>query len=353
MQAQAQEPELILNPDTTDELRVNLKADAAVSISPEDGSISVSTEPAAFCPEVPDTSACEDQIDLEIGTFTLNGATSARIVDQGDQVQISYATRGAWACDRSGLPGTTWNRTNRLPSGTVQVNTADLDETLLGQALDVTLACFNGPKQVTLERQLTVNEVDDTPPPESPQSCINAGRVPPANWTREREFLVDSFSFPPQLLPEEKEAWTDVFSLDFPGGGTTARMVLNTREYAVISINTGDFTVFGPLRDSGRWLTQAVDGGFPAGTKDGRLLVSVSQCPGDFTPQSDPGCRGATFDWKKDDGIADTQLCNLQPNTRYYINFSFVRDRAEEDPVWECDSGSSSQCGVLADPVTN
>ena len=336
----AQDPALKLNPETPEARDIAIDAEFPVEISPDTGNVLLFTLPRDAC-SASDTTSCEDLIDLEIQNFQIDGVSGNVTVIQGTDVELEYRSRGSWECDRTGLPDTSWNRSAALPDTVLTVDTSSLE---FDVTFDVRLECRNGPKSLAMVRQLTIDE-PNSPPPETTEACIEAEKIPPGNWSKQTQYLVDGSR---NLVEASK--WADLFLSDFPGGGFEARLVNRPRQYMVVEFNTGDFTdPIGRSVTQGAFDTQPPDGGFPSGVESGTALATISACPGDFTVQEDPGCRATVGDlrWKKDDGLSTNSRCNLAENTRYFLNLAFVQDASASEPVWECNGGTDDDCGLI------
>lgn len=164
-----------------------------------------------------------------------------------------------------------------------------------------------------------------------------AGRMPPEGMTRDTAFLL--FSMAPSLTH------TDVFSSPFPGG-TDDDIEVEEGMYAALRFETGTT----PLGVTGRFAFNAI---FSTEVRNGRKIVTISECAGDFTEQVDPLCRREVFvgsiEWTM--GPGNEPSCNLEQNKTYYINILYTEDDGP-DYRWSCSAwpDGDGRCGNTFNP---
>lgn len=153
-------------------------------------------------------------------------------------------------------------------------------------------------------------------------SCADEGRLPPPGLTHDTTALSDVFN---GTSPNTTLLWEHVFNRPFPDGGT---VFLKTQRDQYISL---EFT------------TVAGEGGTiqivnPQGTANfGLTLLTLSECPGDFTDAVGANCKklflSSTMDYVV--GTGGSWDCELKPDTTYYLNMLHTTD---PDPpfAWEC-----------------
>jgi len=140
--------------------------------------------------------------------------------------------------------------------------------------------------------------------------------------------------------------WSDVWGLDFPAG-QTRRIFLPEDNYASLEFDSGTNGSSGGISFVG---LQA----FGSGSGNGRPLVSISECPGDFSDALNDGnrCRQrqltteGNFQWTRDS--SSTTRCVIEPNTRYFLNITYATNTYP--PVWSC-FGDYDACGNNSNPT--
>ena len=308
---------IILNTQPT-ETEIPLANGTGVSIDPLTGNITATPADPSACSGTVD---CSD-VDVDIITFSVG----PNPVSQAGTINLNWSSRGAWSCTGSGLPGTTWDGAGKLPDGSQSVSAAPL---AVG-SYDVVLTCSNGPVTDQETRTIVVN----TDP--GPTACVQEGRVPPVGLTRDTSIILGSGR---QTLTYE-----DVFSSDFPGG-TDVNIEIERDQYAALQFNTGNT----PIGETGALDFNAI---FSSQILSGRKIVTISECPGDFTAQADPGCDQNIFvggiNWR----MGGAQDCNLDQNTTYYINILYTND-SQPPSNWFCTAHAPSgigRCGNTFNP---
>jgi len=308
------QPKIILQ-TTPGPTEIPLQAASNVIIDPLTGDITAIPDDPEACTGT-GTGACDAQVDVI--SFNVNPST----VSQGQTFVASFNQRGAWECERTGLPGTTWDSTWATP-GTGQFSV------IVGSAVDpatytLTLTCRNGTSGGaaidSLSRSLVVNASSGGG---TPQFCLDQGRVPPSAWTQELNADASAQS-------KVTQTWISAFGgTGFPfGDGINMR--IRSNRYAAFFFNTGTEGQSGQINFSDL-------GASVINVRQGRAMVSLSACPGDFLPQSGtaalcrlPGVGSAipNFGWRRSTA-APVTACVLPPNAEFYLNVTFITQETE------------------------
>lgn len=164
---------------------------------------------------------------------------------------------------------------------------------------------------------------------------------PPLEMTSGFSFLYGN-SNPTERPFTGTTPWEDTFEMPFPKqSGIAKRLKLTRDHYAVIALDTFDVAATGGQIDTdnpqfNNYLT-------------GSKLVSVSQCPGDFSAQPSPGCRRRLGPVSNLIWSFDTRPfgCQLERDKQYYLNIIFTDDEAP--PIeWLCTvTPDSDECLML------
>lgn len=301
-----------------------------------DGDISATALTGFSCPS--DGPSCED-VEVSLGTADGGEFTvSPNPVEQGNSVTVNWAAVGAWECEGTGLPGTTWNSSNpKDPSGQQSVGTSALDA---NESYPLEITCSNGP--VTDSRTISLAVEEDTGPP-PPQGCEDVpalGDYP--DWAPADSILRGDNTHDP-------EVFADIFNSPFPGTTNTAHFEIRKGRYAAIRFQTPSNL---NATTEGQFNSVAAGQVYPGGDK---RLVSISQCPGVFDPQhvADEDCLKnlnltTPMYWRGPDSSDAAYRCNLQPDTTYYLNIVYSRSEVGDFPPEQatCESGES-HCGSL------
>lgn len=320
----AQSSSILLNND--DNTEIVLQDGTSVQVDPVTGNLTATPLDPQACTG---TANCDD-VQVDITSF--NASPSS--VSQGGNVNFSWNSRGAWDCTGTGLTGTTWNGTGKLPQGNQSVSTASLapDDYIAD------LECLNGP--VTDTRQVSFTVV--TGGGGGPQNCIDEGRVPPAGLTQDTTALSNIFN---QNLSDPTRTWSDVFGDPFPDSGSP---YWKTQRDQYISL---EFTTAGvPTGSSGRFELNNPQSSF----NFGQTLVTFSQCPGDFLDQADSDCKklitNGGINWQVTTASGLFNTCELEPNTTYYLN-ALHTTNSQPPFQWQCDvppgTARPADCGDL------
>lgn len=305
------------------------------------GDISATAVSGFSCPT--GGASCDDvRVSLDTGnggSFTL----TPNPVELGRSVTINWKGIGAWQCEGSGLPGTTWDGENpKQPTGQQSVKT---DGLVAGNSYPVELTCSNGP--VSDVRTISLAIEEDTGP-EAPVGCEEVGELGDfADWAPASSILRNDSTHDP-------EVFADIFNEPFPGTTNTAHMEIRKGRYASIQFTTPSMT----SSDSGQFNSEAAGQIYPGGD---RRLVAISRCPGVFNPPDleDEDCiksLGITqgFYWFGPDHPDDAFRCTLQSNTTYYLNILYSQSAVGTYPPKqaECESGETV-CGSLLYHTSN
>ena len=282
-----------------------------------------------------DPAACTGSGDCDAQVATLGFVLNPSTIEQGQTFTATFNQRGAWECERTGLAGTSW-----ATSGFVTPFAQHT--TLVGTGVvpgDYTLVytCRNGTASPdatdTLSRILTVEEASGSGG--TPQSCIDEGRLPPSNWTRELSANLDDPT-------RTTRTWIDMFdSTRFPNGDSV-NMRIRPDRYGAFFLDTGTEGQRGFIDFAD--LTANI-----LGVRTVPGLVSMSPCPGDFLPQSGSAARcrltsvgsvAPQFQWTRNSSQA-AFLCLLPPNAEFYLNVTYVSPATEnstnpENFDWQC-----------------
>ncbi len=306
------------------------------------GDISATAQAGFSCPT--GGASCDDvQVSLNSngGSFTLSPTT----VTQGSNVSIQWNGAGAWECQGSGLPGTSWNSVNpKQPSGSQNVGTSALTA---GNSYQVEVTCSNGPVTDSRIRTLTVQE-DTIPDPEGCEDVAELSDFP--DWAEATDALYGSGVVNPST-------WSAVFGDSFPEGGTF-HLQLTKGEYAAMR-----FTTPANLNSLSAGSINSEISSTSSQSGAGPRMISITTCPGVFDPQeiSDSDClaanvgSGESFKWTGPGHQFAFFQCELQPNTTYYLNMLFSDSDAGTLPPEQatCRRTSDTACSLILEPRDN
>lgn len=320
------QPSIILD-TTPEDTEIPLAPGTDVQIDPISGNLFATPADPNACSSTVD---CSD-VQVDITSFTASPST----VNQGQNINFNWDARGGWVCEGSGLPGTTWNASGKLPSSSQAVSTTGLP---LGD-YDAVLTCSNGPVEDQLTRSITVQT--DGSGPGIPQFCFDEGRVPPAGLSRDTAI---GNSGPPFFndLPGTTVLWEQFFGGQFPNTAGTAWRI-GRNQYASLEFSTAGVA-------AGR--RGQIEMNIPQGSnRFGPKVVTISQCPGDFLLQADSSCRrfivNGAIRWSTTTSAPGR--CTLLPNTTYYLNVLHTDEPDPDAPNglrWHCD-GTTQPCTDL------
>lgn len=345
--AMAQSKQLILQTQpepTVIELQGNMQIDG-------DGNINVTPVDPEACTA---TGTCEG-VEVAINSFTINSQASSVTVAQGENLTFRWQTRGAWACDGSGLSGWTGNGKSANNSGGISVSTNSITP---GNYV-ASLNCYNGSVEAASPSTVAIEVTDDEPPPPTtPEGCED--RTLPSTWARKTTGS-NSCSYQYQgshglITTHDCRHFNQVWPFDFDqqeslqrvlGVGTTN----NGRAYIALEFNSGNLD---PSASKKFTVGQPQSSNLDNGPK----LYSISRCPGDFNAaeildEMGPGCIKSSlissFSWGGTDSWSNSNVCALEPNTRYYFNIIYTNSPVGTDPSqivpWpDCASGAG--CGT-------
>ncbi len=309
---------------------IDLLDSSSVTINPMTGDLIAVPVDSAVCSG---SGECDSTVVIE--SFTIDPSS----ITQGGAFRAVFDERGAYECSRTGLPGTNWNAGFQDPDDNV-IN-VNVGSTLATGDYDLVLTCRNGTSNpaalATLTRTIAITEPDST----IPQVCIDEGRLAPSSWQRE-------LNPRPNSPTVEVFTWTQFFGNDFPAGGG-ADMRVRPDRYLALAFNTST------TEPSGR-VGFSDPGGNVLNVSTRPALVTMSACPGDFTPQQDVDCRlvdvgtlASAFRWTR---TAETPFqCELPPDADYYFNVAYVSSATKNNPDpnqldWQCDTANpTNACG--------
>ena len=308
-----------------------------------DGDIAATALSGFSCPT--DGPSCED---VEVSLSANDGgqfAVNPNPVEVGSNVSIDWVGIGAWECEGSGLPGTTWNSNNpKQPAGQQSVNTGALQA---NQSYPLEVVCSNGPVTASRTISLLVEEDTGAPPPEGCEDVPALGDF--AGWAPADGIVRDDSTHDPS-------DFADIFNGPFPGTSNTVHVEMRKGRYAAIGFTTPSTL---NSSDFGNFNSENAGQIFPNG--DTRL-VSITKCPGVFDPQyiDDPDdCIDSelmtdTFRWVGPNHPNSSFLCNLEPSTTYFFNFIYSNSAVGDFPPEQatCEPGETS-CGSLLTHFSN
>lgn len=323
-------------------LSIPLDDSQPVTIDPETGRLRATAASGFSC----STGGCEDvQVSFasaDGGFFLVDGNSSTSVPETGS-VTFDWGARGAWTCQGTGLPGTTWNNAGKLPFGPQTVSVSNLAP----GNYDAGLTCSNGAGNTAVATTVRVNVQESSVqiPPQC-QGRQPAQAVPTqiceSNGVFGPNTAINCFSY------------ASLFGTDFPGFGQARDFFLDRDRYVALEFDTTGMT-----ESNGGWAHEAAS--IPP-TNGGSRIMTISQCPGDFDRQAiesemGPGCYVKTggftpsVTWKRA-GTVGSQ-CELDLNTTYYLNIIFTRDPAGTPPGeldWSCEDPQANACGVNIQP---
>jgi hypothetical protein len=328
------ESELVLNPDTPDELRINLTDQTLIEIDPQTGNLNISAV------TVPDFAS--GQVSVE--PFS----PSPAFVEQGESFQVNLNTRGAWTCRRSGLPDSEWLTSDtELVNGTISVR---VDTSIDPDNYTLVVECQNAGTIESESATLEVNAASE-PDPDLPPAC---DEVPlPASWTRDTTALSgDSVT--------STLSWRDVFGNDFPSGNST-NIGVDRNRFMALEFDPSDLP--GNAQGLISFNSFASQPGGDIGNRT--PTVSIARCPGDFRKPSfaDRACRKVginTIQWSTDPDASGCELDTTE--SRYFLNVVYAFPIDEDDPTtwfYSCPDSSDPdrtnfpECGSLITSSSN
>jgi hypothetical protein len=334
---QAREKTINLQLSDASTLPIPLAPNSSVSIDSA-GNISASADQSFSCSS--GTDPCADvNVSLDPsdgGFFRVNGQTAGPIqVSQSLTLGVEWAARGAWECSGEGLPVTAWTANPKPPSGSVTgISLAGLT---VGQTYPVRLSCSNGVANTDVaEISVEVTASD----PGIPEGC--EGRTP-TNMTRAATCRAGTSA--------NCAIYTEVFG-DFPGSGAK-EIEIQSNQYLAMQFTTAGLA----STASGIWTREQVSGG-----TTGRLLTTISRCPGDFDLQAIQAEMGSDQCYRFQIGAGTIQSlkmpdglftrCPVQPNTTYYLNMVVTDSASGTSPsqlTWDCPNGATT-CSQLISP---
>ena len=261
-----------------------------ISISPTSGDLFITTAANNYV-------VTQDGTPTQAGTVNiLTFSANSNVIENGDTITVSWNTVNADGCSATGGFGGWSGSTISLPSGSKMV-TANATGNF-----SFFLSCtgVGGP----IASNFTVNVQSGAVEPPVVTEC---GTVPlSGNYT----------------------PWASLWKTDFPNPGyDTENLYIPRRGYQALRFNTGDVVDHGGVISIANTFT------------NGRRLGAISECMGNFNVA--PEC---THTWGSRGGVGwstdgEPGYCQLQPNTDYYINFTFT-DGTDPNSS-ECDINES------------
>lgn len=311
----------------------------SVSINPDNGNLVVTPVDPLACT----ATATADCSDVRVENVTLTAEPSN--LSQGQQVTLRWDSRGAWDCQgtlrdldtNTLIDSTIWDDlVSRHPRGSADVVTSSLDPDTFLAAIE----CRNGPVSQSATAQFTVTD----PNPNVPQFCIDEGRVPPAGMSQDLAILFNSNT--------PTTEWEGTWGQPYPDGNQR-NIAVEPDRYVAIAFDTGSIPVGTTVR------TNISDPQFSTTVAGGDKMITVSECPGDFGPQPDSGCRVVMSGGSFTHTIGgDNGFCNLEQGTVYYLNILYTDQtlitHPDSSPTnWFCTggvNGDTATCGNIISP---
>jgi hypothetical protein len=185
------------------------------------------------------------------------------------------------------------------------------------------------------------------PPDAAPDAgpACPANRQPPTGTVRATSCLLYS--------PEtDCTSYSAVFG-GFPGTTGIRRIVVAQDEYIALELTPRSI----PPEARANINVEGIQGG--VGVIGGRLIWSISRCPGDFdvdaiASELDPACvevGTANFGFGGSAHVADPERCalTLEPGSTYYLNILYSTDDPNDTPSteleWACGFFGDTECG--------
>lgn len=311
----------------------------SVTIDPDSGNLVVTPADPLACT----ASSAADCTDVRVENVTLTAEPSN--VSQGQEITLRWDSRGAWDCqgvlsdsDTGALiTSTDWDDViPRDPRGSDGILTSTLDpDTFVAE-----IECRNGPKSQSATAQFTVTD----PNPDVPQFCIDEGRMPPTGMTQDKAIVYND--------SRTTTEWGGTWGQPYPDGNQR-NIAVEPDRYVAIAFDTGSVPVGTTVR------TSISDPQFSTTVAPGDKMITVSECPGDFGPQPDSGCRVVMSGGQFTHTIGgDNGFCNLEQGTVYYLNILYTDQNLTTHPDssptnWFCTggvNGDTATCGNIISP---
>ena len=303
-------------------------ADGSVLELLGDGNVTASAIDGFICGE--ETVSCED-VDVSMRTADGGFFSSTRNqVPQGQSFQLSWSSRGAWECIGSGMADSDWNSSNpKEPTGVETVSTAGISP----GSYELQLLCQNGPESDTRTVSVTVQDP-------SPDVC--------SGITELKDFT--GWSAATDAKPPFGSSDVQTFSAFFgawPGTGNNFTLGIRKNQYLALPFTTGTLT----SSSSGQFNREQVPPIYESQVGGGKVIVSFSQCPGDFDPDSEANVcvieassNIFSLQWG---GPGSGRACELQSNTPYYVNVLYASSAIGTLPPVQADCQGKNRCGAL------
>lgn len=263
----------------------------------------------------------EQDLPFEPSGLYVDMVASASVADQYDDVTFTWVSNAAASCvTRRG--NSVWRSYVPAPLNFGQVS-VDIEMVEAGD-INFRIFCFDADGAVVAKQvNVVVNEAASPPPEPEPDPQTPTDPEPPVN-----EAVCNTSDVASGL----ELTWPQVFSApDFPQAGSASDVRMRSQAYYAVPFNTGNFKAQASVS------TVALQGGV--------RYVSVSSCPGNFKTDVAPEClsvQGQTSLEFTTDPLG--QGCFLEPNTKYYVNFTYydVNDIRSDDS--SCGTSTFSEC---------
>jgi hypothetical protein len=283
-------------------------------------------------------------VDVALTAFAANNEQAALTIDQGDPVNFTWTSQGAWQClTRGDFPG--WGDGTTKPQSASSFEQQVATGSVPFGTYSAGLQCENGSVQSDIASvSITVEEGSTTPPTDCPSN-----RQPPAGWTRQ----VDCTQF-----------GVDCTDLGAVFGGSGNLTEINEREQ--ILLNRSVNTEYVALEFNTDGMSPGYTGSFDIESPQGvnyasdRKMVTISSCPGDFNQSAIANAGECFFDGAfgaplvtigkiNFGGTASGRDCSLEADRTYYLNILYTDSLPGTDP----DNIQPLDCGNNADGCGN
>lgn len=262
--------------------------------------------------------------DVDGGSFSISSAS----VTQGSSVRLSWSSRGAWACEGSGLPGTTWSGGGKLPSGDENV-VLDLEP---NQQYEASIICTNGAGNTATRGPLAI------------EVRPSITQVPEECRSRPRPAMAQAVQCKVGSANADCRLYENVYETAFPGTGRAQQIFTNRDEYIAMEFTMPSY----PATANGSW--SFVSPQVPPSTT-GPVLRTISRCPGEFdrdTIAAEMGSSSCFHSQISETGFGGLSWvmagsggsgCPLTPGQTYYFNVLYTNSPAATAPAdlnWQC-----------------
>jgi len=263
------------------------------------------------------------------------GISSFSVV-QGQSVTVTWSTGNATSCSADGN-FSLWSGSKSL--GTNQTQLIQTTTSTQPGSYVLELNCSNSAGTGSDTVNLQVNEEGSNNPTCGPD------RQPPAGLVRASSCLINSPS-------TDCTSYNAVFG-GFPGTTGIRQIAVDEGEYMAMAFTPTSI----PPDARANINLEALQAG--SGITGGRLIWSISSCPGDFnvdaiTAELDSACvevGTANFGFGGSSYVSDTQRCalTLDAGSTYYLNVLYTLDDPNVTPstqlTWACSFFGDPECG--------